>query len=46
MATIWARRRPIRDGAARSNKPTCRISHLPSAPDTSHGAERKMVLPG
>jgi hypothetical protein len=26
MATIWASRRPIRDGAPRSNKRTCRIS--------------------
>jgi hypothetical protein len=32
MATSSARRRPIREGAARSNEPTCRISHFPSAP--------------
>src|SRR5260370_20970992 len=32
MATIWANRRPIRDGAARRNEVTCRISQIPSAP--------------
>jgi hypothetical protein len=32
MATIWAKRRPIRDGAPRSNERICCISHLPSAP--------------
>jgi hypothetical protein len=32
MATIWASRRPIRDGAPRSNERSCCISHLPSAP--------------
>jgi hypothetical protein len=32
MATISARRRPIRDGAERSNECKCRISQLPSAP--------------
>ena len=31
MATIWANRRPIRDGAARRNEVTCRISQFPSA---------------
>ena len=32
MATIWAKRRPIRDGADRSNEPNCRISLIPHAP--------------
>jgi|SRR5215217_372153 hypothetical protein len=32
MATIWARRRPIRDGAVRSNARTCRIFNFPLAP--------------
>src|ERR1700682_562548 len=32
MATISARRRPIRDGAERNNERKCRISQLPSAP--------------
>ncbi|WP_157676628.1 hypothetical protein [Afipia sp. GAS231] len=32
MATIWDSRRPIRDGAPRSNERICCISHLPSAP--------------
>jgi hypothetical protein len=32
MATIKARRRPIRDGTERSNEPTCLISPVPSAP--------------
>jgi hypothetical protein len=32
MATIWASRRPIRDGALRSNERTCAISHFPTAP--------------
>ena len=32
MATISARRRPIRDGAARNNEPIRRISQLPFAP--------------
>jgi hypothetical protein len=32
IATIWARRRPIRDGAVRNIVATCRISHLPSEP--------------
>jgi hypothetical protein len=31
MATIWDRRRRIRDGAARSNERNCRISKIPSA---------------
>src|SRR2546423_8051136 len=30
MATIWARRRPIRDGARYSNEATARISQIPS----------------
>src|SRR2546421_9911574 len=30
MATIWARRRPIRDGATYSNEPNLRISPIPS----------------
>jgi len=32
IATIWDSRRPIRDGAPRSNERSCCISHLPSAP--------------
>jgi hypothetical protein len=32
MATINASRRPIRDGAARSNEVTFRITQVPSAP--------------
>jgi len=32
IATIKARRRPIRDGAERSNKLNCRISRIPRAP--------------
>jgi hypothetical protein len=32
MATIWDRRRPIRDGAARSIERNCRIWKIPSAP--------------
>jgi hypothetical protein len=32
MATISARRRPIRDGAERNNELIRRISQLPSAP--------------
>src|ERR1700738_1758333 len=32
MATIWANRRPIRAGAARSNERNCRISPIPRAP--------------
>jgi hypothetical protein len=49
MATIWASRRPIRDGAPRSNERICCISHLPSAPveqslqqgrTTEHGLAR------
>jgi hypothetical protein len=29
MATIWARRRAIRDWVERSNEPNCRISRIP-----------------
>jgi len=32
MATIWASRRPIRDGAARNNEPTFRMTRFPSTP--------------
>jgi hypothetical protein len=32
MAAISARRRPIREGAERSNEVTCRIARIPSAP--------------
>jgi hypothetical protein len=32
MATISLSRRPIRDGAERSNEPNCRMSPIPSAP--------------
>jgi hypothetical protein len=32
MATIKARRRPIRDGVERSNERNCRISQVPLAP--------------
>jgi hypothetical protein len=50
MATISARRRPIRDGADRSNEATCRISHFPSAPAEQafhrYGAHQKMALHG
>jgi hypothetical protein len=31
MATIWARRRPIRDRVERSNEPKSRISRIPCA---------------
>jgi hypothetical protein len=47
MATIWANRRPIQDGAARSNERNCRISKIPSAPAEQsfreESAEQKMV---
>jgi hypothetical protein len=45
MATIWASRRPIRDGAARRNEVTCRISHFPFGPGTA-GHTGKMVVGG
>jgi hypothetical protein len=32
MATIWASRRPIRDGVSRSNERNRRISQAPCAP--------------
>jgi hypothetical protein len=41
MAAIKARRRPIREGAARKNEATCRISPIPLAP--AKQAFRKMV---
>ena len=41
MATIWANRRPIRDGAARSNERNCRISKIPSAPAEQSFREEK-----
>jgi hypothetical protein len=43
MATIWASRRPIRDGAARRNEVTCRISHFPLARERP-GAYGKWAL--
>jgi hypothetical protein len=48
MATIWAKRRPIRDDAERKNEFTCRISPIPRAPaensrSANKGAQRKMV---
>ena len=50
MATISARRRPIRDGAERNNERKCCISQLPSAPaetivSQSKAHERNMVPP-
>jgi hypothetical protein len=50
MATNWASRRRNRDGVARSNEPSFRISPLPSAP-AEHpfrevSAVKKMTLPG
>jgi hypothetical protein len=45
MATIWASRRPIRDGAARRNEVTCRISHFPFGPGTAEHT-RKMGVGG
>jgi hypothetical protein len=41
MATIWANRRPIRDGPARRNEARCRISQIPSAPTEQSFRERK-----
>src|ERR1700694_6234544 len=48
MATISARRRPIRDGAERNNERKCRMSQLPSAPaetivSRSNAQNQKMV---
>jgi hypothetical protein len=43
MATIWANLRPIRDGAARRNEVTCRISQIPSAPTEQSFREQKRM---
>jgi hypothetical protein len=50
MATISARRRPIRDGAERNSERKCRMSRLPSAPaetivSRSKAHDAKMVPP-
>ena len=41
MATIWARRRPIRDGAARSNLLNCRISQGSNRASRNHRSANK-----
>jgi hypothetical protein len=41
MATIWARRRAIRDWVERSNEPNCRISRIPCAAAETIVAEVK-----
>jgi hypothetical protein len=47
MATIWAKRRPIRDEAERKNEFTCRISPIPHAPaETSFREQRRMKVNG
>jgi hypothetical protein len=45
MATIWAKRRPIRDDAERKNEFTCRISPIPRAPAENNRSENTAQNP-
>jgi hypothetical protein len=46
MATISATRRPIREGAERSNEVTCRIMPIPSAPGETIVREQALTENG